>query len=80
MDYVGIKNLKPNEYYTRYDHSMNVAYTAWKLSEDLKIALAGAFHDVGSLSFAHVNSFKNGDGLKQESDELSVKWVLSQDE
>ncbi|MBQ2872753.1 MAG: HD domain-containing protein [Bacilli bacterium] len=79
MDYVGIDSLKPREYYSRYDHSKNVAYTAWKLSEDLKVALAGAFHDVGSLSFAHVNSFKKGDSLKQESDELSVKEVLLRD-
>lgn len=80
MDYVGIESLRPIEYYSRYDHSKNVAYTAWKLSEDLKVALTGAFHDVGSLSFAHVNSFKKGDSLKQESDELSVKDVLLQDQ
>lgn len=79
MDYVGIETLRPNEYYSRYDHSKNIAYTAWKLSEDLKIALTGAFHDVGSLSFAHVNSFKKGDSLKQESDELNIKDVLLQD-
>lgn len=79
MDYVGIKSLVPREYYSRYDHSMNVAYTAWKLSEDLKVSLTGAFHDIGSLSFAHVNSFKKGDALKQESDELDVKSVLLQD-
>lgn len=79
MDYVRIKILVPREYYSRYDHSMNVAYTAWKLSEDLKVALTGAFHDVGSLSFAHVNSFKKGDSLTQENDELDVKSVLLQD-
>ena len=80
MDYVGIPMLVPNEYYSRYDHSKNVGYTAWKLSEDLKVALAGLFHDVGSLSFAHVNSFKKGDALKQENDELSVREILLQDE
>lgn len=80
MDYMGIDSIKPREYYSRYDHSKNIAYTAWKLSEDLKVALTGAFHDVGSLSFAHVNSFKKGDSLTQESDELSVKDVLLQDE
>ena len=80
MDYVGIDSLRPREYYSRYDHSKNVAYTAWKLSEDLKVALAGAFHDVGSLSFAHVNSFKKGDSLRQESDELNVWDVLLRDE
>ena len=80
MDYVGIKSLIPNEYYSRYDHSKNVAYTAWKLSEDLKIALTGAFHDVGSMSFAHVNSFKKGDSLSQENDEINVRDVLLRDE
>lgn len=80
MDYVGINNLRPNEYYSRYDHSKNVSYTAWKLSEDLRVALTGAFHDVGSLSFAHVNSFKKGDSLLQENDELNIKDVLLQDE
>lgn len=80
MDYVGIDSIRPNEYYSRYDHSKNVAYTAWKLSEDLKVALTGAFHDVGSLSFAHVNSFKKGDSLIQENDELNIKDVLLQDE
>lgn len=80
MDYVGIRELRPNEYYSRFYHSKNVAYTAWKLSEDMNVTLTGLFHDVGSLSFAHVNSFKKGDSLKQENDELSVKFVLSQDE
>lgn len=80
MDYVNIDMIKPREYYSRFDHSVNVAYTAWKLSYDLKVTLAGLFHDVGSLSFAHVNSFKKGDALKQENDELSIKDVLMMDE
>lgn len=80
MDYVGIKSMKPIEYYSRFDHSKNVAYSGWTLSENLSIALAGAFHDVGSLSFAHVNSFKKGEALTQENDELNVQSVLLQDE
>lgn len=79
MDYVSIESLKPNEYYSRFDHSRNIAYSAWKLSEDLPTTLAGAFHDVGSLSFAHVNSFKKGEGLTQEQDELSIKSVIEED-
>ena len=75
MDYVGIDSLRPREYYSRYDHSKNVAYTAWKLSGDLKVTLTGAFHDVGSLAFAHVNSFKKGDSLTQESDELLLSTI-----
>lgn len=80
IDYVGVDKLRPSEYYSRYNHSKNVAYTAWKLSEDLKVALTGAFHDVGSLSFAHVNSFKKGDSLTQESDELDIKSIILRDE
>lgn len=80
MDYVGIKDLKPIEYYSRLDHSKNVAYTASKLTDDFNIALAGAFHDVGTLSFAHVNSFKKGQSLTQEDDEWDIKSVLLKDE
>ena len=80
MDYTGIKRIRPIEYYSRYDHSKNVANTASKLSEELKVALTGAFHDVGTLSFAHVNSFKKKDATAQASDELKVESVLKQDE
>lgn len=80
MDYVGVKKLVPNTKYTRYDHSKNVAYTGLTLSEDLKVALSGGFHDVGTLDFSHVNSFKKGESLTQNNDELDVKTILSKDE
>ncbi len=85
MDYVNIQKLKPIEFYSRLEHSKNVAYSASSLYKDernkfLKIALAGLFHDVGTKCFAHANSFKTGDILKQESDELDVKSILLQDE
>jgi len=81
MDYVGIKSMQPREFYSRYEHSVNIAHTAGPLSgENLTEILAGLFHDVGSLSFAHVNSFKKGEGLTQENDELNVKSVILKDE
>lgn len=80
MDYVNIKELIPLEMYTRLDHSKNVAYSAVTLADKLEIPLAGAFHDVGTLSFAHVNSFKKGNALKQDDDELNIKSILEQDE
>lgn len=80
MDYVGVEMLRPREYYSRYDHSRNIGYAAWTLSEDLKCALTASFHDIGTLSFAHANSFKKGDALNQENDELDVKSVLLKDE
>lgn len=80
MDYVGIKELVPVEKYTRFDHSKNVAYTAVALSNGLEEILTGAFHDVGTLSFAHVNSFKKGNALKQDADELNIKAILEKDD
>ena len=85
MDYVNIQKLKPIEFYSRLEHSKNVAYSASSLYRDernnfFKIALAGLFHDVGTKCFAHANSFKTGDILKQENDELDVKSILLQDE
>lgn len=80
MDYIGIEELKTIEYYSRLDHSKNVAYTASKLSDDFKVALAGAFHDIGTLSFSHVNSYKKGEALTQENDELDIKSILLKDE
>lgn len=84
MDYINIDKLKPIEYYSRLEHSKNVAYMASSLYKDerepfFKIALAGLFHDVGTKCFAHANSFKTGDILKQESDELDVKSILLDD-
>ena len=85
MDYINIQKLKPIEFYSRLEHSKNVAYSASSLYRDernkfFKIALAGLFHDVGTKCFAHANSFKTGDILKQENDELDVKSILLQDE
>ncbi len=80
MDYVAVQKLKPKEFYSRLDHSKNVAYTASKLSDDFKVALAGAVHDVGTLAFSHVNSFKRGDALTQSQDEWNIRNILLKDE
>ena len=85
MDYVNIDKLKPIEFYSRLDHSKNVAYTASSLYMDdrqkyFKVVLAGLFHDIGTKCFAHANSYKTGDILKQESDELNVKSILLKDD
>ena len=85
MDYVNISKLKPIEYYSRLEHSKNVAFSTSSLyrnerDEYFKVALAGLFHDVGTKCFAHANSYKTGDILNQESDELDVKSILQNDE
>lgn len=85
MDYVGIPSLQPVEFYSRFEHSKNIAYNASSLYQDerdefLKIALAGLFHDAGTKCFAHANSYRTGDILKQEKDELDVRSVLLMDE
>ena len=85
MDYVNLKNLKPIEYYSKLEHSKNTAYTTSTLykerrNEFFHVVLAGLFHDVGTKCFAHVNSYKIGDILKQDHDELDVKSILLKDE
>lgn len=85
MDYVNLERLRPKEYYSRLDHCKNVAYTTSTLymderEESFKIALAGLFHDGGTKCFAHANSYKSGDILKQEHDELDLRSVLKKDE
>ncbi len=85
MDYVNIPTLRPIEYYSRLEHSKNVAYTTSSMYRDerdeyFKVALAGLFHDVGTKCFAHANSYRTGDILKQENDELDVKSILMRDE
>lgn len=72
MDYVNIPKLVPIEYYSRLEHCKNVSYTASSLYRDdkdhgLTIALSGLFHDIGVKCFAHANSYKTGDILKQEN-------------
>lgn len=85
MDYVNLKNLKPIEYYSKLEHSKNTAYTTStlykeRINEFFHVVLAGLFHDVGTKCFAHVNSYKIGDILKQDHDELDVKSILLKDE
>ncbi len=85
MDYVNIDKLKPIEYYSRLEHSKNVAYSVSSMYRDSRdeifnVVLAGLFHDVGTKCFAHANSYKTGDILLQENDELDVKSILLEDE
>lgn len=85
MDYVNLKKLKPIEYYSRLEHSKNVAYITSSLyredrDKNFKTALAGLFHDIGTKCFAHANSFKTGDIINQDNDELDVKSILLNDE
>ena len=80
MDYIKLRELVPAEFYSRFNHCENVAYTASKLIDEIEAILAGYVHDVGVLSFAHVNSFKKGDALKQDKDELDIKTIISKDE
>ena len=80
MDYVGIKELIPIVFYSRFYHSLNTAYTASKITDNLSVILAGLVHDVGTLDFSHVNSFKKGNQLKQDSDELDIKSIILRDE
>ncbi|MBQ4375680.1 MAG: HD domain-containing protein [Erysipelotrichales bacterium] len=66
-------DLKP---YSRYDHSVGVAYIIWHFTRDIRQALAGLFHDISTPVFAHVVDFLNGDHLTQESTEEKTEKMI----
>ncbi|MGM9814285.1 MAG: HD domain-containing protein [Candidatus Enteromonas sp.] len=66
--------------YSRYQHSLGCALLAYRFSNDSKIALAAAFHDVATPVFAHVIDFLRGDYEKQDATEAPTSALLRNDE
>ncbi len=63
-------------HYSRFEHSLGVALITWNFTHDKKQTLASLLHDVSSPAFSHVNDFRNGDALTQESTEnLNKKFI-----
>lgn len=68
-------------YYSRLDHSIGVALIVWNFTHSKKQTLAGLLHDVSTPAFSHVNDFRNGDALTQESTEdLNQKMIMENQE
>ena len=66
-------------FYSRLDHSIGVALIVWNFTRDKKQTLAALFHDIATPAFSHVNDFRNGDALLQESTEKSTKQIINDD-
>lgn len=66
-------------FYSRFDHSIGTALIVWNFTHDKKQTLAGLLHDVSTPSFSHVNDFRNGDALTQESTEDANSQIIVQD-
>ena len=69
-------NIDP---YTRYDHSLRVAFIIDHFTHDKKQALSGLFHDIATPAFSHTIDFMNGDYLHQESTESYTKDIIQND-
>src|SRR5574344_2947514 len=66
-------------FYSRLDHSFGTALLVWNFTHDKKQTLSGLLHDVSTPSFSHVNDFRNGDALTQESTENTNAQIIVQD-
>ena len=80
MDYASKNIYNFDEKITRYDHSVSVALITWRLTNDIRVTLAGLFHDIGTPCFSHVIDYMNKDYDKQESTEEKTGEILRNDE
>lgn len=67
-------------FYSRLEHSIGVALIIWNFTHSKKQTLAGLFHDIATPAFSHVNDFRNGDALTQESTEDRTCEMICEDQ
>lgn len=79
MDYASTEVYDFLEEVSRYDHSLTVALIVWNLTKDMKMTLAGLFHDIATPCFSHVIDYMNKDYEKQESTEEKTGDILKSD-
>lgn len=79
MDYASKDIYNFSEYISRYDHSLTVSLIVYKLTNNMKMALAALFHDIATPCFSHVIDYMNGDYEKQESTEEYTEYILRSD-
>lgn len=79
VDYTSLPLYKNDHFYSRYEHSLNVALILEHFTHDSKQVLSGLFHDMSTPPFAHTFDFLNGDYLKQESYENLNEKVIKSD-
>ncbi len=64
--------------YSRKTHSIGVALIIWRFTKNVKMTLAGLFHDIAAPTFSHVVDFYNGDSLTQESTEELTEKIIDE--
>lgn len=73
------KLYQPAFLYTRYFHSLIVAYMTWHFSKNKKETIAALLHDIGTPCFAHTIDYVYGDYINQESSEKSLTEMCKRD-
>lgn len=63
--------------YSRCEHSIGVALIVWRFTKNVKMTLAGLFHDIAAPTFSHVIDFLNGDSETQESTEELTYEIIN---
>ncbi len=76
-DYLNEKIQSFSFNYSRYDHSVGVALIIWRFTKNIKMSLAGLFHDIATPTFAHVIDFLNNDAEKQTSTEDGTESIIN---
>lgn len=71
--------VKPEQKYTRYEHSLGVFYLLRTFGADLEEQVAGLLHDVSHTAFSHVADFIHDSVLDKYSYQDAIfKWYLSE--
>lgn len=71
--------VKPEQKYTRHEHSLSVFYMLRTFGADLEEQVAGLLHDVSHTAFSHVADFVHGSVQDKYSYQDSIfKWYLSE--
>ena len=71
--------IKPEQKYTRYEHSLGVFYLLRTFGASLEEQVAGLLHDVSHTAFSHVADFMYDSVQEKYSYQDSIfKWYLSE--
>lgn len=71
--------VRPEQKYTRHEHSLGVFYMLRTFGADLEEQVAGLLHDVSHTAFSHVADFMYDSVLDKYSYQDSIfKWYLSE--
>lgn len=80
VNYTSLPLFQSIPFYSRYEHSLNVALILEHFTHDAKIVLSGLFHDISTPSFSHTIDFLNHDYVNQESYEDKNESFIIHDE